>query len=87
MKLKIFTIGIGLLSTFCISCEHENILDINDVNILPSNPQSVVIVEPDDGITSVNALTNAINENGDATYILRRDGVYYLADVRKILRR
>ena len=78
MKLKIFTIGIGLLSTFCISCEHENILDINDVNILPSNPQSVVIVEPDDGITSVNALTNAINENGDATYILRRDGVYYL---------
>lgn len=38
MKLKIFTIGIGLLSNFCISCEHENILDINDVNILPSNP-------------------------------------------------
>ena len=79
MKLyKIYSRAIGLLfalSFLCVGCENEDILDINDLEISPSNPESVVIVEPDDGITSVNALTKAINENGDATYILRRDGV------------
>ena len=82
MKLyKIYSRAIGLLfalSFLCVGCENEDILDINDLEISPSNPESVVIVEPDDGITSVNALTKAINENGDATYILRRDGVYYM---------
>ena len=82
MKLyKIYSRAIGLLfalSLLCVGCENEDILDINDLEISPSNPESVVIVEPDDGITSVNALTKAINENGDATYILRRDGVYYM---------
>ena len=68
------------MSLLCVGCENEDILDINDLEISPSNPESVVIVEPDDGITSVNALTKAINENGDATYILRRDGVYSSAD-------
>ena len=82
MKLyKIYSRAIGLLfalSLLCVGCENEDILDINDLEISPSNPESVIIVEPDDGITSVNALTRAINENGDATYILRRDGVYYM---------
>jgi hypothetical protein len=39
--------------------------------------QPVVIVEPDAG-TDVNALPKAIDKNGDAVYILRRGGVYYL---------
>lgn len=66
MKLyKIYSRAIGLLfalSLLCVGCENEDILDINDLEISPSNPESVVIVEPDDGITSVNALTKAINE-------------------------
>ena len=37
-----------------------------------------IIVEPDDGITSVNSLTKAVEENGDGTYVLRRDGIYYM---------
>ena len=60
MKLyKIYSRAIGLLfalSLLCVGCENEDILDINDLEISPSNPESVVIVEPDDGITSVNAL-------------------------------
>lgn len=50
------------MSLLCVGCENEDILDINDLEISPSNPESVIIVEPDDGITSVNALTRAINE-------------------------
>lgn len=42
------------------AAENEDILDINDLEISPSNPESVVIVEPDDGITSVNALTKLL---------------------------
>lgn len=80
-SFRIYSVAIGflsMLSLVCISCEHEEILSIDNIDIAPTSPQSTVVVEPDDGITSVNSLTKAINENGDATYVLRRDGVYYL---------
>ena len=60
MKLyKIYSRAIGLLfalSLLCVGCENEDILDINDLEISPSNPESVIIVEPDDGITSRSTL-------------------------------
>ncbi|MFR8657439.1 MAG: DUF4957 domain-containing protein [Bacteroides caccae] len=68
-----------LLSVSFTSCEHEHIFTLENINLEKKVSDGVeIIVEPDDGITSVNSLTKAVEENGDGTYVLRRDGIYYM---------
>ncbi|MCE5177600.1 MAG: DUF4957 domain-containing protein [Porphyromonadaceae bacterium] len=81
MKLiKYFSIA-GLFAMLFIiwtGCEHEDIMTLGDISIEDKGSSLEIIVEPDDGIDRVNSLANAINANGDATYVLRRGGTYYV---------
>ena len=82
-SIKIYPAIIGLLSLLFIastSCEQENLLTLKDFPDIENNggdPEKEFIVEPDNGVDRVNSLANAIKENGEGTYILRRGGLYY----------
>lgn len=81
MKLiKYFSIvGMFAIMTFImVGCELEDIMTLDDISIEEKGSTIEIIVEPDDGIDRVNSIANAINENGDGTYILRRGGTYYV---------
>ena len=78
MKKKNSLWATGLLAIIFTGCEPKEHFD-EDSTVLPSvSPQEIIHVEPDDGVTRINSLSQAIAEYGDAIYELERDGVYYL---------
>lgn len=76
-NILFFSLG-ALLALSLTGCEQEDIMSIGDLEIPPKGSGVEIVVEPDDGITSVNALAKAVETYGAGTYILRRNGVYYV---------
>lgn len=68
-----------LLAVSLTGCENDDVLSLDDFEWGTSSGGTGVeyIVEPDDGINSVNSLKKAIDANGPGTYILMRNGHYY----------
>ena len=76
-NILFFSLG-ALLALSLTGCEQEDIMSIGDLEIPQKGSGVEIVVEPDDGITSVNALAKAVETYGAGTYILRRNGVYYV---------
>lgn len=73
--------SIALFAALCAAwsgCERDEVLTLEDIAIEDKGADVGIVVEPDDGLTRVNSLIKAIEENGSGTYILRRGGTYYI---------
>lgn len=71
-------IAMTIATLLLAACEPKDTFSEDNIDLPPVTPQEIVHVAPDDGVTRINSLPQAIAENGDAIYELERDGVYYL---------
>lgn len=71
-------VAVAVSSLALSGCEPKDEFEAQTIVVPDEKPMTIVRVEPDDGVTRVNSLPKAIEENGDAIYELERGGVYYL---------